>query len=252
MNGYSAMMFPAGRFPATTDRLRAEFGPLELDPDKFQAARSCRTNPVLVCYEHGGSVAHVTALLRHEAEHVCQLVDFPGIDAGWAAAELALATYLDVNIGPSLLYGITPAERDANAAATEFLARLDLAPSREELATTDWWMYRSPFRADRGTLARRLFAFCAVFAEGLEASMSRGGVDSVLRAFCPNGPLQWDEAKRRTADLAQPTRSGLPTNGRIASARAQSPERALVLMTEFCSKIVDAESEALLRINPIL
>jgi hypothetical protein len=125
-------------------------------------------------------------LLRHEAEHVAQERARTGV----AEVTLGVARGLPVRD----FYGAMPHERDADAAATVYGARLGMSPSDEDLVSPDRMLFAAPWpEPDRETVPVRLLAFSLFYPNEFDTALRgtqvgpRVDPEDALTTLLPNG-----------------------------------------------------------------
>lgn len=176
---YGAMHYPPGMWAMPQE----EF--FDLSDDGRQDIYSLRDEHVLIV-DAGVDVPKLILLLRHEAEHIAQDAEEPGV--GPVAARVAAAVPVEH------FYRAMPHERDADAAAAALGRALEVEPSEDERHGPDRYLYSASWPApDRSSLPRRLLAFVLLMPDQFNCACTQSQTfpledpDELLENLVPGG-----------------------------------------------------------------
>jgi hypothetical protein len=172
----------------------------------------------------------IRPVLRHELEHGCQWKEGGKPQAELAGALRVLTTLLGYAALPTngQFYNLIPAERDANAAASEFIrARLGDDETDQLMGRVDpGLLRRQPPAEPYATLGTRAMCHAAIWPVEVEQvlQLNRRSPSDLFTAIRPDGKDVWVQLKgdAELARLAKEVRAARPTRADLDAAH--SPE----------------------------
>ena len=172
----------------------------------------------------------IRPVLRHELEHACQWKESGKPQAELAGALRVLTTLLGYAALPTngQFYNLIPAERDANAAASQFI-RASLGDDEADhlMGRVDpGLLRRQPPPEPYATLGTRAMCHAAIWPVEVEQvlQLNRRSPSALFNAIRPDGEAVWAQLKgdSELARLAQEVRAAMPTRADLDAA--PSPE----------------------------